>query len=96
MLRYKNFETIVKKERLEIKTQSEQDVQAVVLKLFNELFNKNISYRSCGISLDDISYSKNHQQSLFDTAEPKDDKLGKAIDELEHKFGKNIIKAGWI
>ncbi len=98
MLRYKDFEMVVKKERLPKKTNSEQEVKEVVTKLFNQLFKTNKIYRSCGISLDDISFNAEVQQSLFseENQKPKDDELSKAIDALENKFGANIVKTGWL
>ncbi len=98
MLRHKDFNVEIKKERLDVKTKSEQDIKNVVLKFFDEMYRKNAQYRACGISLDDISFHKEAQQNLFNepTSTKSKDKLCEAIDKLESKFGSNIVKSGWI
>ncbi len=95
MLRTKDFQIVYAKHKLPFVTNSEKDIATAGLKLLNDLYKKNIHYRSTGISLEDICYEK--QSSLFEQIETcHDSKLGHAIDELEKKFGPDIVKTGWI
>ncbi len=94
MLRLKNFQTLFEKQRLYYPTQSEQDIGRVANHLLDKLYMPDILYRSIGIDLHDLRYDIEKEASLFEpTAQP--DKLGKTIDSLEDKFGKNIVQIGW-
>ena len=46
------------------------------------------------ITLKNLTYGKQIQQSLFETLTPNDDKLSHLVDELEAKYGQGIIKSG--
>lgn len=95
MLRTKDFQVSFLREKLPTPTNSEQEISHLIMKLFARIYNPNILYRSSGISLEEISYAQNYQASLFDTPQYNDDKLSNALDELEQKFGNNIVKTGY-
>ena len=42
----------------------------------------------------DLAFGKEQQQSLFEKAEREDDKMSHIIDDLEKKFGKQVVKVG--
>ena len=67
----------------------------IALKGLNKLYNSNIIWRSTGIGLLNLIYKETYQSDLFNNNEKQhDDNLGKALDELEDRFGKNIIRIG--
>ncbi len=94
MLRLKSFQTLFEKQRLYQPTQSEQSIGKVADCLLDKLYQVNTLYRSIGIDLHDLRYDIEKEADLFEPV-AKPDKLGKAVDSLEHKFGKNIIQIGW-
>lgn len=94
-LKLKNFKTLAQKQTLKHPTQSEYDIGKTADSLFKNIYQKNILYRSIGIELSHLKYQSNMQNDLF--SDPiKNDCLGKTIDELEQRFGKNIIQIGWV
>ena len=97
MLRTKDFRVESAKMKLPIATNSEQDIAKAAAQLLEQLFRPREVYRSTGIELCDLSYQDSFQPSLFDeTPQFKDDKLSQALDALEEKFGKDIVKTGWL
>ena len=80
--------------KLENITNSEIVLRKAAAKLLDELYRPNVWYRSVGIELRKISYNGNIQDSLFDCIKQDDDKLSRILDELEQKFGQDIIKLG--
>lgn len=94
ILRTKDFNTHTLHTKMEIATNSELDIRKKALLLLNQLYSSKILYRSIGIELKKISFNENRQQSLFEELKQNDDKLSHIIDNLEKKFGKNIIKLG--
>ncbi len=94
MLRLKSFQTLFEKQKLFYPTQSEQDIGKVAERLLDNIYRENTLYRSIGIDLTDLKYDIEKEGDLFTpTAQP--DKLGKTVDLLEQKFGKNIVQIGW-
>lgn len=96
MLRTKDFQTFWEKKNLENETDFELEISRVAIKLLEKMFDSKAIYRSCGITLEGINYETETQLGLFEKPKKKDyDKLGKAIDKLEKRFGKNIVKTGF-
>ncbi len=94
ILRSKDFTTTSIFCKLENFTNSDFILRKQAKKLLNQLYRPNIPYRSIGVELKKISYNQEIQQSLFETLKQDDDKLSRIIDELEQKFGKDIVKLG--
>ncbi len=97
MLKTKDFQYFCKKCELSMPTNWELDIIVEVDKMLEELYIPNIVYRACGIVLFNLINDSKNQLSFFDMNElgkPKSQNLGKCIDKLEEKFGKNIIKIG--
>ena len=63
----------------------------------DEIYKPDILYRSIGIVLDDFSSSDEEQLSLLNNNEAKikGENLGKAIDNIESKFGINSVRIGF-
>lgn len=96
MLRTKDFNVYYEKKNLEDYTNFELEISRLAMKLLESLFDKNIIYRSCGVTLENLDYTNESQLNLFEKGKQKNyDKLAHAIDKLETKFGKNIVKTGF-
>lgn len=97
MLRTKDFMIYWDKKNLKSMTNFELEISKIAISLLENLYNPDLIYRSCGVTLEGLDFSDGNQLSLFCEEKTKDfEKLGKAIDKLEAKFGKNIVKTGFI
>lgn len=94
MLRTKDFRVITEKTKLNFPSNQEIDITPPALELLDELFSCFQVWRSVGITLCNLVYSNETQMDLFNIEKKQNDKLGKALDELEQKFGKNIVHLG--
>ncbi len=97
IVKTKDFRTYCEKINLEHRTNFEFEVSEQAMPILEKLFNKQEIYRSVGILLEDFNPCENEQKSLFeDTARrEKNEKLGKSLDKLEAKFGRNIVTTGF-
>lgn len=96
MLRTKDFMVYYDKKNLKTPTNFELEISKTAIALLEKLYNKNLIYRSCGVTLEGLDFSEESQLSLFAEEKGKDfDKLAHAIDKLEARFGKNIVKTGF-
>lgn len=97
IVKTKDFRTYCEKINLEHRTNFEFEVSEQAMPILEKLFNKQEVYRSVGILLEDFNPCENEQKSLFeDTARrEKNEKLGKSLDKLEAKFGRNIVTTGF-
>lgn len=97
MLRTKDFMVYWDKKNLKNLTNFELEISKTAIKLLEKLYNPNIIYRSCGVTLEGLDFNEESQLSLFTENKVKNfEKLGAAIDKLEARFGKNIVKTGFI
>lgn len=98
MLRTKDFHVYWDKINLPKLTDFELDVSKEAMKLLEKMYIKDVPYRSCGVTLEDISYNVEEQLQLFaeETKHKNCDKLGQAIDKLEKRFGRNIVTTGFM
>ena len=80
--------------KLETSTNSDFVLRNTAISLLNKLYRPKLLYRSVGVELKKLSYNEEIQQSLFETLKHDDDKLSRIIDDLEQKFGKDVIKRG--
>ena len=94
MLRDKAFRVITEKIKLNIPTNQETDIIPIALKALDHLYSPLVIWRSVGVSLLNLVYSNAVQNDLFNEKKDSDDRLGKALDVLEDKFGKGIIRIG--
>ena len=97
IVKTKDFKTYFSETKLKKSTDFELDISRQAINLFEEIYNPNIIYRSIGIFLGDFVQTSSEQLSLFEEMNnKKTEKLGKVIDMLEERFGKNIIKIGFV
>ena len=82
---------------VEIPTSFELEISDIAFELLESIFDKNILYRSCGVFFEDFSLNCAEQLFLFSDDEliNKRDRLSRCFDNLEKKFGKNIVKIGY-
>ena len=97
-LRTKDFKVYCEKKVLNTATDFELEISSVVFSLLDQIYNPNILYRSTGVILDTFVSNDEAQMSLFSDAstEEKKEKLTKCFDNLEKRFGKDIIQTGFI
>ena len=94
ILRTKDFNTTTMFSKIETSTNSELKMRKQASLLLTQMYRPNLLYRSIGIELRQLCYNNEIQQSLFDNLRQDDDKLSRVLDDLEQKFGKDIIRLG--
>lgn len=97
-LRTKDFKVFCEKKLLVVPSDFEMEISAIVFELLEKIYNPNILYRSTGVILDTFVANEAAQMSLFQSSDSdwKKEKLSKCFDTLEEKFGKDIIRTGFI
>lgn len=96
MLRTKDFKVFWTKKTLTCSTNFELEISKTAIELLKSIFDENIVYRATGVYLADLTCSKSVQATLFEELNQSDNEnLAKAIDNLETKFGKNIVRTGF-
>lgn len=97
LLKEKNFTYHSQKNLFKQMFNSEFEVQKEMFKMFDDLWKKNVIYRSCGVCVLGIKSLDGEQLGLFDTNENKKfENLSKTMDKIEEKFGKGSVKIGRI
>ena len=96
MLRTKDFKCYFDKITLTCSTSFELEISKEAIKLLEKIYKEDVLYRATGIYLGDLSCTKEIQETLFSEMKQKEnDNISKAIDKLEKKYGKNIIRTGF-
>ena len=98
ILKTKEFATLYEKQKLKNPTDFEFEISREAFPLLEKMFNQNTLYRSVGIVLEDFNSCKNEQLVLFNDNKKieQNENLGKSIDRLEKKFGRNIVRTGFV
>ena len=98
VLKTKDYSLIKKKYYLESETDWEFHISNKIIQLLNETYDKNILYRSCGVILSGLKSNTSRQLSLFTLKEDIDkiERLENSLDALNLKFGKYILKPGFM
>ncbi len=94
ILKTKDFKCYSAEEKFANPTNSDKEVRMAAIKLLKNIYRQNLIYRATGITLKNLTYGQQIQQSLFETLTPHNDKLSHLIDTLEAKYGYGIIKNG--
>ncbi len=94
MLRTKDFKVVETDVKFDKPTNSEQRLLRASHELIRKLYKSRTLYRSVGITLRNLVFGKAVQQSLFETEQREDDKMSRIIDDLEKKYGKQVVKLG--
>lgn len=97
LLRTKDYRVFVKKEILNKALDFELEISKIIFKLFDEIYDENLIYRSSGVFFEKLVYNDAQQIFLFEEeADERKEKLTKCFDRLEAKFGKNIVQTGFV
>ncbi len=94
MLRTKDFRVYADYLKLSQPTNSEKTLFSTAQNLLKKMYLPHVVYRSSGIMLENLLSQNDFQPNLFSETDYVDDKISRVMDELEKKFGKNIIKNG--
>ena len=97
IIKTKDFKCGFLEVELDNPTDFELDISKPAFELLNLMYSSNILYRSIGILLEDFNTATNEQLNLFQNQVKKEkgENLGKAIDRIEERFGRNKIKVGF-
>lgn len=97
MLRTKDFAVFWDKKNLKNPSNFELEISKTAMELLEKLYLPERLYRSCGVMLENLDFNEEEQLSLFEQRCAKNfDKLGKSIDKLEKRFGRNVVKTGFL
>ena len=98
ILKTKDFQTLYMKTKLKFLTDFEFDISKEAFLLLEGMFRPDVLYRSVGIVLEDFNSCEEEQLLLFNNNEKREqnEKLGKSLDRLEKKFGRNIVRTGFV
>lgn len=94
MLRTKDFKVMETEIKLDRQTNSEQTLLSKAEILLEQMYTPKTLYRSLGVTLKNLAFGNTEQHSLFEKQEREDDKVSHLLDELEEKYGKQVIKLG--
>lgn len=96
MLKTKDFVVYGDKKNLEDLSNFELEISSLAIEMIEKLYNPNLVYRSCGVTLENLDFQEGAQLNMFAQQKLKNfDKLAQALDRLECKFGKNTVKTGF-
>ena len=98
ILKTKDFITLYEKVSMPYSTDFEFEISRAVFPLLEKMYSPNVLYRSIGIVLEDFNTCDEEQLQLFNdnSNREKNEKLGKSLDKLEKKFGRNIVRTGFV
>jgi len=97
IVKTKDFQTIVEKIDMEHMTNFEFEISEYAMPILEKIFDSGVIYRSVGILLEKFNPCESEQKSLFEdtSRREKNEKLGKSLDKLEAKFGRNVVTTGF-
>lgn len=98
ILKTKDFRTLYSKVQVAVPINFEFEISKYAFPVLEKMFSSDTLYRSVGIVLEDFNLCSQEQLILFDTDTKREqkEKLGKSLDKLEQKFGRNIVRTGFI
>ena len=92
-LRWSDFTTITRQVTLPTSTDNEEEIGKAAIKLLHAVRKPNQAVRLIGVGVSGIG-APIRQLSLWDTADEKSRKLQDVVDELQAKYGRNVIHKG--
>ena len=97
IIKTKDFRTYFEKVELDQATNFEFAISEYAIPILEKMFDPKIIYRSIGILFENFNPCENEQTNLFEDTKrrEKNEKLGKSLDKLEEKFGRNIVTTGF-
>ena len=96
-LRTKDFRTYYEKIDLDLPLDFEFDISKTAFEILKKMYNPNVLYRSVGLVLEKFNHSSQEQLLLFSDNDRREqnENLGKSLDKLEQRFGRNIVRTGF-
>ena len=91
ILKDSSFKRKTKQKKLVNATSNTSEIYDMCIEIIKKM-DLSEGIRLIGIRLDDLTYDHSKQISLFQSYNPVDDKLDKAVDNIKIKYGNNIIK----
>jgi len=99
LLKTKDFKTYYEKINLTTPLDFEFDISKIAFDILDKMYTPTFLYRSIGIVLENFNSNTEEQLTLFNNIEKqkqnKNTKLGRSLDILEKKFGRNIVRTGF-
>ena len=97
LLKTKDFQTLYEKVRLDTPSDFEFDISRTAFPVLEKMYRPDTLYRSVGIVLEDFNHTSQEQLLLFNDNEKREQnaQLGRSLDKLEKKFGRNIVRTGF-
>ena len=97
-LKTKDFRMFYEKKELDTPLNFEFDISKIAFEILDKIYNSSNLYRSVGIVLENFNQSSKEQLSLFENNSKREqnERLGKSLDILEQKFGRNIVRTGFV
>ena len=92
-IRWPDFTTLTRQVTLPTATDSEDDIIKAVLKLLQAIRKPNQAVRLLGVGVTGIG-APVRQLSLWDAGSEKSRKLQEVVDQLQEKYGRNVIHRG--
>ncbi|HMU92807.1 MAG TPA: DNA polymerase IV [Anaerolineales bacterium] len=92
-IRWPDFTTLTRQVTLPTATDSEDDIIKAVLKLLQAIRKPNQAVRLLGVGVSGIG-APVRQLSLWDAGSEKSRKLQEVVDQLQEKYGRNVIHRG--
>ena len=98
LIKTKDFQTIYEKVDLEVPLDFEFDISKMAFSILEKVFSPSVMYRSIGIVLENFCQTSEEQLKLFvdDSKNSHSKNLGKSLDRLEQKYGRNIVRTGFV
>ena len=90
-IRWSDFSTHTRQERLENPTDQDGIIYATAEKLWRNIWTEGKPVRLIGVGGSDL-VDTTHQMSLWDSTNEKERKLLKALDELSERYGKQTVR----
>jgi predicted NBD/HSP70 family sugar kinase len=92
-IRWPDFTTLTRQTTLTSPTDQEEDIERVALELLKAVRKPFQAVRLIGVGVTGLGQPI-RQLGLWDTNSEKERKLQNVVDELQEKYGKNVIKRG--
>lgn len=92
-LRWSDFTTITRQVTLPASTDNEEEISRAASKLLHAVRKPNQAVRLIGVGVSGIG-APVRQLSLWDTGSEKSRKLQEAVDQLQEKYGRDVIHKG--
>lgn len=92
-IRWPDFTTLTRQVTLQTLTDNEDEIYRAAVKLMNAVRKPNQAVRLIGVGVSGIG-APVRQLSLWDVGSEKSRKLQEVVDELQAKYGKDVIRKG--